>query len=448
MFTWLAFNTLCALPLALAALLVRRLPRVTPALEHLLWLLVLVRLVLPPLSFLDGLSATPASSSTSSPVVSSAAPSLGDVLVARTTRLLGSNWSIWAERILLGLFLATLAFVVLRELRRVRAVERCVRRSGDVRGSLERHVRAVASDLGVTAPAVRVLPEASGPFLWSLRRPVLVLPAAEPLPAPTVLAHELAHLRRRDHWTAWIELAVQGFHFWNPLFWLARRQLHRTAELACDQWVVERFPAERRAFAAALIDTAERASQGGFVPRAAQAIGMDRRDFEERLVRILRGETSTRVQRGLSVAAILCATLTLPGFGAPTLAEFRTKLPVLPAGVDHETWRRALARAEELLATQPDHGAAHMQRGVALLCLGRAEDSLAAFQRQERLGHRVDRAIYNQACAQVKLGKLEDALWSLIRAAETGLDVPAFVAEDPDMAELRAYPDYSLAFGP
>src|SRR5262249_19060300 len=154
-------------------------------------------------------------------------------------------------------------------------------------GRLQSHVSRVAHELGMRAPPVRVLPEASGPFLWSLRRPVLVLSAAEPLPAPTVLAHELAHLRRRDHWTAWLELVVQGFHFWNPLFWLARRQLHRAAELACDQWVVERFPGDRRAFAAALIDTAERASRGGFVPRAAQAIGLDRRDFEERLVRIL-----------------------------------------------------------------------------------------------------------------------------------------------------------------
>ncbi|NOT29343.1 MAG: M56 family metallopeptidase, partial [Planctomycetes bacterium] len=243
MFTWLCFNTLCALPLALAALLVRRLPRVTPAVEHLLWLLVLVRLVLPPLSF-D--LATPVASSSSAAIVSSAAPGLGDVLVARATRLLGTNWSTWASRGLLALFLATLAWVVLRELLRVRAVERCVRRSGGGRGRLEAHVRAVAAGLGVSAPPVRVLPEASGPFLWNLGRPILVLPAAEPLPAPTVLAHELAHLRRRDHWTAWLELLVQALHFWNPLFWFARRQLHRAAELACDQWVVARFPAERR----------------------------------------------------------------------------------------------------------------------------------------------------------------------------------------------------------
>ncbi len=447
MFTWLLFNTLCAVPLVVAALLVRRLARVKPAVEHFLWLLVLVRLVLPPIGLPDAPAASPAG--TSGPaLVSSAAPSLGDVLVARTTRLFGPNWSAWATRGLVAAFLATLAWVIARELWRMRAVERCLRRSGGARAPLEAHVRAVAADLGMPAPPVRVLPGASGPFLWSLRRPLLVLPAAEPLPAPTVLAHEFAHLRRRDHWTAWLELLVQGFHFWNPLFWLARRELHRAAELACDQWVVERFPAQRKAFAAALIDTAERASQGGFVPRAAQAIGMDGRDFEERLVRILRHEGAARVQRGLAVAGVLAAALTLPGFGAPTLAEFRARLPELPAGVDHGVWRRQLEAAEALLQTNPNHGAAVMQRGVALLCLGRAEEALATFQRLETLGHEPAKAIYNQACAEVKLGRHEDALVSLMRAADLGLDVVTFAAQDEDLAELRVHPDFADAFGP
>ena len=273
MFSWLAFNTLCALPLALLAFAARRLPRVSPAVEHVLWLLVLVRLVLPPLSLAGS---EPASAPGAPALVSSGPPSLGDELVAATTRLLGTNWSSWGAEVLLGAFLAALFFVLARELRRAHAVERCVARAGEAGLELERHVRRLADRLGVAA-RVRVSPEAGGPFLWSLRRPVLVLPASAELPACTVVAHGLAHLRRRDHWTAWLELLVQGLHFWNPLFWIARRQLHRAAELACDGWVVARFPAERRAFAAALVDTAERASLGGFVSRAAQAT-RDRRD--------------------------------------------------------------------------------------------------------------------------------------------------------------------------
>ena len=36
-----------------------------------------------------------------------------------------------------------------------------------------------------------------------------------------VLAHELAHLRRRDHWVRRLEMVAAVFHWWNPLFWLA-----------------------------------------------------------------------------------------------------------------------------------------------------------------------------------------------------------------------------------
>src|SRR6185436_15543794 len=114
-FAWLAFNTLCALPLALLALLARRLPRAAPAVEHLLWLLVLVRLVLPPFSL--SLAVPPAGPSTPA-IVSSAAPGLGDVLVARVTRVLGPNWSSWGAEVLLGLFLTALLFVIARELLR------------------------------------------------------------------------------------------------------------------------------------------------------------------------------------------------------------------------------------------------------------------------------------------------------------------------------------------
>ena len=439
MFTWLAFNTLCALPLALAALLARRFARAAPAVEHGLWLLVLVRLVLPPLGF----AATEPGATAGAPtVVSSGPPSLGDELVAATTRLLGTNWSTWGARLVLGAFLLALAFVVLRELWRARAVERCVRRAEEAEGRLARHVRDVATGLGLGAPRVRVSGEVAGPFLWSLRRPVLVLPRASSLPAPTILAHELAHLRRRDHWTAWFELLVQAFHFWNPLFWLARRQLHRAAELACDGWVVQRFPEERRAFAAALVETAERASTSGFVPRAAQAIGTDARDFEERLLWIL-GARGARAGRGLFAAGCLCAVLTLPGLAAPTLTEFRGALPALPAGTDREHWRRSLAAAEQRLRVAPGDGAAELQRGIALLGLGRAQESLTAFLRQAELGFEPQKALYNQACALVQLGDLDSAVERLRDAAVLGLDVRAYLAVDPDLAALREHPAFA-----
>ena len=68
-----------------------------------------------------------------------------------------------------------------------------------------------------------------------------------------VLAHERAHLRRRDHiWKplGWLLLSV---HWFNPLVWLAYALFCRDVEYACDESVVGGLDADgRRAYARAL----------------------------------------------------------------------------------------------------------------------------------------------------------------------------------------------------
>lgn len=438
MFSWLAYNALCALPLVALALAARHFARGRPALEHLAWTLVLVRLVLPPLPFGEPWQAPSAASL----VIPSGEPDFANELMAELTRALGSNWSTWALRGLVTAFLGLLAWVVVRELLRARLVERLVASAAPADVSLDRHVQAVAKGLGCTVPRVRVSGEVASPFLWSLRRPVLVLPAAEALPPATVVAHELAHLARRDHWTSWLELIVQGFHFWNPLFWLARRGLHRAAELDCDRFAVARFPTERRTFATALVDTAERARHGVFVPRAVQAIGTDARDFEERLREILRGEAARRPLPGLLALPLALVLLSASAFAVPSLARFRAALPPLPADIDEEMWTDQLAEAEAALAAAPDDGAALGRRGLALLGLGRAEEALASYQRQFELGWRPAVALYNQACCWVRLGERANALLCLEEAAALDPDTVEMAEVDPDLAELRGEPRF------
>lgn len=77
-----------------------------------------------------------------------------------------------------------------------------------------------------------------GPITWGLLRPVIVLPtAAAGWPAgqrAAALAHEQAHVRRRDwavHLAVW---AISALFWFNPLVWLARRALAQEAEQAAD----------------------------------------------------------------------------------------------------------------------------------------------------------------------------------------------------------------------
>lgn len=77
------------------------------------------------------------------------------------------------------------------------------------------------------------------PFILGLFHPCIYLPSdlSEP-ELGFVLAHERAHLRRRDHiWKplGWLLLSV---HWFNPLVWLAYALFCRDVEYACDESVV------------------------------------------------------------------------------------------------------------------------------------------------------------------------------------------------------------------
>jgi beta-lactamase regulating signal transducer with metallopeptidase domain len=80
------------------------------------------------------------------------------------------------------------------------------------------------------------------PVIWCWRRtPVLLVPSTTGLPGidwASILCHELAHYKRRDHLAGFLsELAVCLLP-WQLLLWLAKSRLISLSEQACDDWVV------------------------------------------------------------------------------------------------------------------------------------------------------------------------------------------------------------------
>lgn len=437
MFTWLLHGTFLALPVAALASLVRW--RRGPArLEHALWLAVLGLLVWP-----SWLGAAPASTAAVQGVVSSGPPTVGDRIVAGVTAALGPNWSGPLQRVLVAGFVLAATLVGARELRRVHAIRRVLRgaRPAPVRWSAR--VARLARRAGVHAPRVVVTIEAPGPFLWALGAPVLVLPEGPTRPDDTVLLHELGHLARRDHWSAWLELVVLPLHFWNPLFHLARRRLRHAAELACDARVVALAPARRHAYASALLALAERALPAAAPPpHAAHAVTEDAGEVEERLRRIL-VDGGRRPDSRLAPALALALCALVPPLALPSLHRFRSAIPALPAGLDESVWTSALERADAALRIDPGDGAALQTRGLALLGLGRVDASRAAFARQIELGHEVGKALYNLACVETRAGKLSTALERLGQAEQAGWPVADTAGRDPDLAPLAGEPGFA-----
>ena len=95
----------------------------------------------------------------------------------------------------------------------------------------------------------------ASPFIFGLFRPGIYLPSGLDEGARVhVIAHEKAHLKRRDHWWKPLGFLLLTVNWFNPSMWLAYLLLCRDIELACDERVVRNFTAEeKKAYSAALL---------------------------------------------------------------------------------------------------------------------------------------------------------------------------------------------------
>ena len=77
------------------------------------------------------------------------------------------------------------------------------------------------------------------PFILGIIRPRIYLPSSlDQSQWPHVLAHEQAHLSRRDHWWKPLGFGLLCVYWFNPVLWLAYVLLCRDIELACDERVI------------------------------------------------------------------------------------------------------------------------------------------------------------------------------------------------------------------
>ena len=156
---------------------------------------------------------------------------------------------------------------------------------------------------------------------WGLFRPVVILPAGAPRwtgdRVGFVLAHELAHVRRRD-WVVHLGAELlKCVHWFNPLVWIACARLRDESERACDDAVLNRG-VDGGAYARDLVEIARELRQRRLW---AAAPAMTRASSLERRVRAMLDSRLNRrpVSRGASVGTLmLLAAITLPiaGFTA------------------------------------------------------------------------------------------------------------------------------------
>ena len=86
------------------------------------------------------------------------------------------------------------------------------------------------------------------PFVLGILKPRIYLPFhLDEQNLNHVIAHEEAHIRRKDHWWKPIGFLLLALHWFNPLMWLGYILLCRDIELACDEKVIKELDNENRA---------------------------------------------------------------------------------------------------------------------------------------------------------------------------------------------------------
>ncbi len=318
----------------LVAFAVTRLMRhASAAARHLVWTLALAGVLALPLLGailpawrIDGLSrvAAPAapSASPAPPALAFAFKAIertGDVVPAGSTRydIVPVRPAIDWIRVLPLIWMAGAALVLLRLLAGLAGVwwlGRHARMMTDARWLHAAH--SIASRLGL-GRGVTLLQGDRGtvPMTWGVLQPVVWLPADadtwDDERRTVVLAHELAHVRRRDALTQWIaHLALAG-NWFNPLAWVAMKRFRDERERACDDAVIG-LGTLPSAYADHLLDIVRtHGAAGGPMPAMAMA---RRSQFEGRLLAILDGGSprgGLRARSALWVGA-LAATALVP----------------------------------------------------------------------------------------------------------------------------------------
>jgi beta-lactamase regulating signal transducer with metallopeptidase domain len=254
-------NAVLATLLALIVAVLARLFRGRPALVHGLWLLVLLKLLTPPLISLTlpwpssppevvagsddetpALSVCPwvlSEGANSSPppetvgaehrVESVSDGQVPTVAYASGSSPLvrgGSSGEGFLADLLLSLWLVgALACWSMAALRLWR-LSRLLRTVPCATGDIPQRIDCLASRLHLRQrPFAYLVPGVMPPMLLVLGRASrLLLPAPlwerlDAMQRDTLLLHELAHLRRADHRVRWLELLVLGLYWWHPVAW-------------------------------------------------------------------------------------------------------------------------------------------------------------------------------------------------------------------------------------
>ena len=250
-----------------------------PSLRYALWMLVLVKLVLPPTLTLPTSiaywlpSEAPATAApfpveemTSRPLAfATAVPQPGS-----PTRSEPLTW----PGILLLVWASVAGGLAARATWHFRGAYRLVRETTAPPASALDLLEECRTRLGLPHLVhLRAARGKVGPAVFGVFRPVVVISSEliEKLSTSelrSILLHELAHVKRGDLWINHLQILLQIFYWYNPAVWVANRTIRRIREQAVDEMVLVELQEEAESYPSTLVEVAKLA-----LPRPASRIG-------------------------------------------------------------------------------------------------------------------------------------------------------------------------------
>ena len=302
--------------------------RLRPAVRYALWLVVLVKLLLPPsLAFPTSpcwwlrpaktVSITPEATKVVTSTSEAAPRGFADAAVLTkltppAPRLSSSSW-VCAGAI--GGILGLLAWLLVRWWQVVRDARRAVGAPGWLERLLPEQARPTR---------IKLTERAQSPAVCGLVQPVILLPRAlteelQPRQLRAVLLHEWFHLRRGDVWVNCLQALVQIAYWWHPLLWLANARIRRLREEAVDDAVMLALAGEAESYAPTLLEVAKLSLGRPQVSLGLVGILESRSSLRQRIERLVdfRPPRKSGLTIGSSLAVLAFAALAMPMGEAP-----------------------------------------------------------------------------------------------------------------------------------
>jgi len=175
---------------------------------------------------------------------------------------------------------------------------------------------------GKPAPRLIISNYAETPMLVGVFRPMIVLPHREYTVEQlhSILLHELTHMRRLDIAVKWLTLLVCAAHWFNPLAWIAKREIDRVCELSCDEIVIRNMDiCGKQYYGETLISVAS--TKKIPMPVLSTTMCQEKRALKERLTAIMRSKKHTKLAVLVSTLLFLAVVLTACAVGAGGRAQ-------------------------------------------------------------------------------------------------------------------------------